>query len=215
MKQLLFIIVFLMLGTAAAVQAQGEKVLTGPIAIADLLDLPNWFGEEYLKYQPDRRYLDRIPQFLTDVDVVCVLGTWCSDSRREVPRMIRIFQSQNLPPEKLQLIGVDHQKRSPNGEAAQYDVERVPTFIFIRKGKEIGRIVEAPLASLEKDMLGIIDPDAGKGEVIPPPPPPPNADDGAVIIDEAGQVQPRHPSDVEPGHEDPARPRHDADMQTK
>ncbi len=213
MKKLLFIAVFLMLGSAAPVLAQEEPVLTGPIMISDLLDLPNWFGQEYMEYQPERQYLDRIPEFLEDVDVVCVLGTWCSDSRREVPRMIRIFQSKNLPPEKLQLIGVDREKRSPNGEAAQYNVERVPTFIFIRSGKEIGRIVETPLASLEKDMLGIIDPNAGKREVAPPPPPDMNAGDGADHPQDDGGM-PRG-ADDEPGHIDPDAQRNQSDSPKK
>jgi hypothetical protein len=169
MKRFLIAAALLTLAASSGLRAQEEKILTGPITVADLLDLPGWFGEEYLGYQPVAMYLDRIPDLLSDVDIICVLGTWCSDSRREVPRMIRILQSKNLPPEKMRMIGVDREKRSPNGEAAQYGVERVPTFIFIRGGQELGRIVETPLASLEKDMLGIIDPDAGKGEPVPAP----------------------------------------------
>jgi hypothetical protein len=181
MKRLLTLTVWTMLLVAPATQAQEAKVLTGPLTVADLIELPGWFGEEYLTYQPAREYLDRIPEFLTDVDIVCFVGTWCSDSKRDVPRMIRIFQTKNLPPEKLQLIGVDRAKRSPGGEAGKYDIDRVPTFVFLRDGKEIGRIVEAPLASLEKDMLGIIDPDAGKGS--PEQAPVLSGDDGGMPAD--------------------------------
>jgi len=35
-------------------------------------------------------------------------------------------------------------------------IEKIPTFIFIMNGKEIGRIIESPNESLEKDMLKII-----------------------------------------------------------
>ena len=35
-------------------------------------------------------------------------------------------------------------------------IERVPTFIFYRDGKEIGRIVENPSNSLVEDFLDII-----------------------------------------------------------
>jgi ribosomal protein L30E len=40
--------------------------------------------------------------------------------------------------------------------AADLKVERVPTFIFYRDGKEIGRIVENPQKSLVEDFLEII-----------------------------------------------------------
>lgn len=183
MNKVFFIAALLLLVSAPMLHAQEEKVLTGPITVTDLLDLPGWFGEDYLAYQPASQYLDLIPQYLEDIDIVCVLGTWCSDSRREVPRMVRILQAKMIPPEKLQMIAVDREKRSPNGEASQFSVERVPTFIFIRNGKEIGRIVESPLASLEKDMLGIIDPEAGTFDANPAPAV--TSDDGTQVLDGA------------------------------
>ncbi|MBR9978970.1 MAG: thioredoxin family protein [Bacteroidetes bacterium] len=159
----IFLITLLTLLSFSTVRAQDAQMLLGPLTVAELIELPGWFGEDFMTYQPVRQYVERIPEFLEDVEIVCVLGTWCSDSRREVPRMIRILQSQNLPPEKMRMIGVDQRKRDPDGETAAFDIERVPTFIFLRDGVEIGRIVESPLASLEKDMLGIIDPNAGQG----------------------------------------------------
>jgi hypothetical protein len=54
------------------------------------------------------------------------------------------------------LYGVDRKKKSPGGTEAQYHIERVPTFIFLKHGEEIGRIVENPQASLEGDMLSIL-----------------------------------------------------------
>ncbi len=211
MKRILIAAALLTLALSPALRAQEEKILTGPITVSDLLDLPGWFGEEYLGYQPVPGYVDRIPELLSDIDIICVLGTWCSDSRREVPRMIRILQSKNLPPEKLQMIGVDREKRSPNGEASQYNVDRVPTFIFIRGGKELGRIVESPLASLEKDMLGIIDPDAGKGTPVQPPVV--GADDGTEIIHDSDPEEARRR--LEEQREEEHRKQLESDMQQK
>ncbi len=149
----LFIILFLPLRGSA----QDETpLLLGPITVEQLLDLPGWFGEEFLTYRPEAEYMTQIPEYSEGVTIVCVLGTWCSDSRREVPRMLRLMQMTNIAPERMQMIGVDRSKQSPDGEAAPYDIERVPTFIFFKDGKEIGRIVESPIATLERDMLGIL-----------------------------------------------------------
>jgi hypothetical protein len=197
MKQL-FLITLLTILSFSMLRAQDDRVLLGPITVAELIELPGWFGEDYLTYQPNRQYMDRIPSFLEDVEILCVLGTWCSDSRREVPRMIRILQSLHQPPEKMRMIGVDRGKRDPAGETADLDIELVPTFIFSRDGVEIGRIVESPLATLEKDMLGIIDPDAGRGEE-----PAPNV----IIID--GDGTEHH---LPPGDEELERLRREQDM---
>jgi len=36
------------------------------------------------------------------------------------------------------------------------NITNIPTFIFYKNGKEMHRIVESPMESLEKDMLKII-----------------------------------------------------------
>ena len=62
----------------------------------------------------------------------------------------------NYPKEKLTLIGVSREKKGLSNEAEGLDIEFVPTFIFYKDGKEIGRIVETPAESLEKDLLKIV-----------------------------------------------------------
>jgi len=88
--------------------------------------------------------------------VLCILGTWCDDSRREVPRMLTILQAMGLKPESFSLIGVARAKRSPGGEAAEHNVSLVPTFIIYRSGVEIGRIIEKPSVTLEHDLLAML-----------------------------------------------------------
>jgi hypothetical protein len=42
------------------------------------------------------------------------------------------------------------------GDVDSLDIELVPTFIFYRKGMEIGRIVETPLQTMEEDIYRIL-----------------------------------------------------------
>ena len=52
---------------------------------------------------------------------------------------------------------VDRKKNLPNNLAKEYQIEYVPTFIFLKNGHEIGRIVESPEALyLEEDVLNIL-----------------------------------------------------------
>ncbi len=84
------------------------------------------------------------------------MGTWCSDSRREVPRFYKILDELNYPEEKVELINVDRNKVGIENSVDSLNIELVPTFIIYSKGEEIGRIIETPKESLEKDLAKIL-----------------------------------------------------------
>lgn len=84
------------------------------------------------------------------------MGTWCSDSREQIPAFYKILDELNYPSDKVTLICVDRKKKGLSNEADGLNIELVPTIIFYRNGEEIGRIIETPQESLEKDLLGII-----------------------------------------------------------
>ena len=85
-----------------------------------------------------------------------VLGTWCSDSRREVPRFMKIIESLDYKIDRIRFIGVNSYKEAPVHNFDSLNIERVPTFIFYNNKIELGRIIEYPESSLERDMLGIL-----------------------------------------------------------
>ncbi len=82
-----------------------------------------------------------------DVEVVVFFGTWCGDSRREVPHLMKIMDAVGIDSSKVSLYGLDRSKKSLDGVTAEYSVEKVPTFIFLRDGVEIGRVAEKPVES--------------------------------------------------------------------
>ena len=122
-----------------------------------------WYLKGYDSYQPDQAFITRLQNISRDdITIRIVLGTWCPDSRREVPRFMRIIDLWGFPEEKITFIGVDNQKIAPVGEYDKLDVMRVPTFIFYKNNVEAGRIIEVPLTSLEQDMVNILDKEANK-----------------------------------------------------
>ncbi len=116
----------------------------------------DWFDESYNSYQPDFEILDKLEGKLEDISITIVMGTWCSDSREQVPSFYKILDEINYPSEKVKLICVDRKKKGLSNEADDLNIELVPTIIFYRNGEEIGRIIETPQESLEKDLLGIV-----------------------------------------------------------
>tara|TARA_B100001564_G_scaffold234071_1_gene197865 strand:- start:152 stop:655 length:504 start_codon:yes stop_codon:yes gene_type:complete len=93
---------------------------------------------------------------LDDISVVIMFGTWCHDSKREVPRMLRILDAAGLTLEKISLIGVDINKQEPNGRGKFYNLKNTPTLILLKNGKEVGRIIERPKISLEADLINLM-----------------------------------------------------------
>ncbi|MBP8960354.1 MAG: hypothetical protein KBG40_08020 [Bacteroidales bacterium] len=116
-----------------------------------------WFVPEFDNYQYDENVIGKLLNFdLNDVSIKVIMGTWCSDSHREVPRFMKILTAINFPLEKVTFIGVDHNKLAPVDSYDTLQIERVPTFIFYIKNVEAGRIIENPRTSLEQDILNIL-----------------------------------------------------------
>jgi thiol-disulfide isomerase/thioredoxin len=97
---------------------------------------------------------------LEGVDLLVFMGTWCEDSQRELPHFYKILDHLGIPESRLRVVALDNhpdrRKTSPDGAEQGWNIDYVPTFIFLKNGKELGRIVETPLASLERDMINIL-----------------------------------------------------------
>ena len=116
-----------------------------------------WFMKGYDSYAPDNEVINQLNTIAKDIlTIKIVLGTWCPDSRREVPRFMRIIDLWQFPAEKITFIGVDNAKLSPIGEYTSLSIERVPTFIIYKNNIEAGRIIENPTTSLEQDIVNIL-----------------------------------------------------------
>ncbi len=117
-----------------------------------------WFDENYKIYPTDKPSIEALKKAkINSYSITVFLGTWCGDSKRNFPRLMKILDETKFPKSKLHIIGVNRKKQSPNGEEAKYNIIKVPTIILEKYGKEIGRITEEPETGyIEKDLLNII-----------------------------------------------------------
>lgn len=115
-----------------------------------------WFENGYASYTVDEAVANDIKENLEGITVRAFMGTWCGDSKRETPRFYKIADMVGLTANQIDLVTVNRSKKTPNNLEEGFDVLRVPTFIFYKDGKEIGRFVEYPRETLEKDLLKII-----------------------------------------------------------
>lgn len=117
-----------------------------------------WFDTGYVNYRPSEEKINKLTQMKDSVDILVVYGTWCSDSKREMPRFFKIMDAIEFPPDKIGLIAIDRTKQIPAGVASENNITNVPTFLIRYKGMELGRIIESPKISLEEDIFEYLSP---------------------------------------------------------
>ena len=109
-------------------------------------------------YTPDPAAIATIKSNAQDVTVLLIMATWCPDSKRELPRYFAIMDAAGVADSTLTMVGVDRTKKDSEGLTDKWAITRVPTFVFLRKGQEIGRVIErVPAGStLEAEIAKVL-----------------------------------------------------------
>ncbi|MBM4166383.1 MAG: thiol reductase thioredoxin [Ignavibacteria bacterium] len=135
-----------------------QEILLGKILRNDLKGTPyGWFDSNYTSAKLDTTVLSEIQQHWTnDIRIEIVMGTWCSDSKEQIPHLMKILDAVNFPKENVSLYCVDRTKHFPFGAPHEEEIEKIPTIFFNNGEQRLGKFVEVPLESLEKDLLNIL-----------------------------------------------------------
>lgn len=147
----------------AGVGAEERPILVGSVSRTDLKAEPyaEWFDGQYARYQPDAAIVERLKPLLGGASIEAYFGTWCGDSRRQIPRLVRLLDLAGFDERRLTLVALSDRamefKQSPGRPEAKRYVHRTPTIVIVRDGGEIGRIVETPSGSLEADLVAILE----------------------------------------------------------
>ena len=119
-----------------------------------ILEKSEWM-DIYQTFEVPGKSLAKIKEKLADdlrIDVD--FAFWCGDSEVNVPKFMRIIDLLN---NKKLKVNYFVSKRKANGQVKYYvekfKVERIPTFIFYKGDKEIGRIIENPQEDMIQDFL--------------------------------------------------------------
>ncbi|MGB7392820.1 MAG: thioredoxin family protein [Pricia sp.] len=152
------LVLLLLIGLFTGQAQENEEMLLGKISLSDLQKGPysDWFVSNFEKYKVKDAKAGNLKNLLEGVDIKIFMGTWCSDSQREVPRFYKIMNALGYPLDGIELFALDREKTGPDNLEKGFDIQRVPTFIFYKDGEALGRIVEYPIESLETDMMKIL-----------------------------------------------------------
>ncbi len=166
MKKYFFLLLFMFaLVISASSQAlveedeeRGIKYLVGECSDQDWakVGFDTYLDDGFAEYQPNETLLDSLKLMQMPDNILIVLATWCHDSQVQVPRFLRVLQDAGYPESSVKVLAVDLKKKAGDLDISELNIERVPTFIFYDDQKEIGRIIEKPVNTLEMDFYQIL-----------------------------------------------------------
>lgn len=135
-----------------------SAMLMGRVNKNDFLTPPyqQWFRAGYDSYSLNPQQINTFSSRLKDYDIEIYMGTWCGDSRREVPAFYKILEAADFSPAQIKAYAVNRKKISGIFAEKGKNITHVPTFIFYKDNQEVGRIVESPINSLEQDISDIV-----------------------------------------------------------
>jgi thiol-disulfide isomerase/thioredoxin len=131
------------------IRETGEHMLIGYVntnGFEKLEDFHSQYVEEIHTYEADMSEVMPYQEEILESKITIILATWCPDTRKQLPRFMKIMDEMGYPQEDITMIAVDRELQAKGIEVKEkYDLKRVPTIIFrTREGKEYGRIVENP-----------------------------------------------------------------------
>ncbi len=166
MKKLIYlysISLIMLIGFQAAAQQQtnekpGDETYTGILHQEDFKNhYYSWFSPGYTAFKPSKTTINQIAKHINNYNIKVFMGTWCSDSQREIPHLYKILELANYDLDNLEVYTMDEYKTTAANYEKDLDIQFVPSILFFDKnGEEVNRIVEFPQETLEADILKII-----------------------------------------------------------
>ena len=146
--------VLIVMVSTNAMSADDISEVVGEMSGEALLAQYPAFMDEYKSYQPSDAEIKAVSA-LEDDTLLILFGTWCHDSEREVPRLLKTLDASGLDVPQFTLFAVDRKKSDPEGVAEKHGLKYTPTFILMCDGEEIGRVVERAETSLTQDLQAL------------------------------------------------------------
>lgn len=108
------------------------------------------------RYTPNPESVAFLNQIQDSVKIYVLFGTWCHDSKKQIPAFMKTLEEANNPLIDVEYIAVTRKKTDPGNFYKRWDLKLTPTFVIYQAEKELGRIIEEPTKRLEEDLVEIL-----------------------------------------------------------
>ena len=126
------------------IEKDGTKVIRGFISQAELASDSTfgWYSATYKATKPMGATVQAFQKGKDSVHILAFGGTWCDDTKQILPKFYATADAAGFSKDRITLMGVDRNKKAVQHLSEAFGVTNVPTFIVLKNGKEIGRVVE-------------------------------------------------------------------------
>lgn len=144
--------------TEVTYDAGGTKIIRGFMSKKEIASDTSfaWYAKNQAGYTPDQSALQAFKAEKDSINIIAFGGTWCGDTKYILPKFFALTDAAGVSEDRITLIGVDRSKKTIQHLTEAFHVVNVPTFIIMKNGKEVGRVVEYGKTGMFDRELGEI-----------------------------------------------------------
>ena len=150
------VVLLFMVMAVGKVHAQSSEIL-GPVSKEEIIANDRIYDIYIKRYEPEEEALQYLATYQDSVKLLVFMGSWCRESKKYIPGLMKTVQLANNNVIALEYIGVDQQKKYPEELLKKFDIEYIPTIVVLKGNKEVGRIIEKPHQLIETDLVQILE----------------------------------------------------------
>uniref|UniRef100_A0AAU6WLS0 Thioredoxin n=1 Tax=Chryseobacterium endophyticum TaxID=1854762 RepID=A0AAU6WLS0_9FLAO len=119
------------------------KMLLGMQLKSKFTEAPysEWYTKEHDEYAMDQKAVGELKKRkINSYNIVVFIGTWCEDSHRDFPRLMKILEEVNYPEGKMKIIAVNRKKSLRTVKKAFITFRKSQPLLYrntVRKSEEL------------------------------------------------------------------------------
>ena len=146
-RNLILLVTVLLANSSCFSDSLQTKNKIGLVTVSELYEIKPVLKEKQKRYS----YTGTL-KWSSEYSLRCFVGTWCHDTKRELPRILKVLDEANFPEKNIEIILLSKNKKEPSKEVKQHRVFYTPTIIVLKNGVEVERFVEHPYSNWVDDL---------------------------------------------------------------
>ena len=151
MKHLFLTLIIIGAGILTKAQTEYEVSTDGPnkllkgLITRDMLENDTafrWFHQNQAGYTPNSETVAVMKAKRPQLQFMVFGGTWCEDTQALLPKFYLLMDAASIGSDQVSVIMVDKHKKAIGHLPEDMHLTNTPTFIILKGGKEVGRVIE-------------------------------------------------------------------------
>lgn len=119
--------------TQKSISSSEQKVITGEVTLEYWKANAGWALYEAFDYEPEPEEIEKMKSLLEgkNYSFVIFATTYCDECMENLPKLFKVFETAQIPNDKIHLIGLDEKLSETSGEYKKYNISTTPV-VFLK-----------------------------------------------------------------------------------